>query len=134
MSSVSTNAGPPAALTAGADARAAGRVPYSLDPDRGGTASRTAIVLGLAVAAIASGAAIAVGEGLAAVLCMAVLAGVLIFMDYRVGVFLLILLMPIEPSTVFPHEMFGVIGFNPINILLGATVCSLAIRHSGRRM
>jgi O-antigen ligase len=134
MSSVSTNAGPPAALPAGADARAAAQVPFSLDPDRGGVASRASIVLALAVAAIASGVAIAVGEITAAVLCMAALAGVFIFMDYRVGVFLLILFMPVEPSTMFPHAMFGITGFNPINMLIGATVCSLMIQHSGRRM
>jgi O-antigen ligase len=55
-------------------------------------------------------------------------------MDYRVGVFLLIVLMPVEPSSLFPHEMYGVTGFNPINMLIVMTVGSLAIRHGGRRM
>jgi O-antigen ligase len=134
MSSVSTNAGPPAALSVPADARAAGPRSLSLDPDRGSRASTSSIVLALAVAAVASGAGIAVGDVTAAVLCVAVLAGVFVFMDYRVGVVLLILLMPVEPSLLFPHSMFGVTGFNPINMLIGTTVCSLAIRHSGQKI
>jgi O-antigen ligase len=129
----SANAGPPA-LSVPADARAPGARLLSPDPDRGSAASTSAIAIALAVAAVASGAAIAVGDVSAAVLCIAVLAGVFVLMDYRVGVFLMIVLMPVEPSTLFPHEMFGVTGFNPINMLIGATVGSLAIRHGGRRM
>jgi O-antigen ligase len=134
MSSVSTNAGPPAALPVPADARAAGRPFLSLDPDRGGRASTASIVLALAVAGVVSGAAVAVGDVTAAVLCVAALAAVFVLMDYRVGVFLLILFMPVAPSTIFPHEMFGVTGFNPLNLLIGATVCWLAVHHAGRRM
>jgi O-antigen ligase len=129
----SANAGPPA-LYAPADARDAGPRPLSPDPDRGSRASTSSIVLVLAVAAVASGAAIAVGDVAAAVLCIAALAGVFVFMDYRVGVTLLVLLMPVEPSILFPHSMFGITGFNPINMLLGATVCSLLIHHAGRKM
>src|SRR5437868_56560 len=105
MSSVSTNAGPPAALPVPADARAAGRPFLSLDPDRGGRASTASIVLALAVAGVVSGAAVAVGDVTAAVLCVAALGAVFVLMDYRVGAFLLILFMPVAPSTIFPHEM-----------------------------
>jgi len=96
------NAGPPA-LSVPADARAPGAGFLSLDPDRGSRASTSGIVIALAVAAVASGVGIAVGDVAAAVLCVAVLAGVFVVMDYRVGVFLLILLMPVEPSILFPH-------------------------------
>jgi O-antigen ligase len=134
MSSLSTNAGPPAALSGTPDAAAAGPRFLSSDPDRGSRASTASIVLALAVAAVASGAAIAVGDTSAAILCAGVLAAVFVVMDYRVGVVLLILIMPVEPSTLFPHEMFGIIGFNPINLLLGTTVCSLAVRHTWQKL
>jgi O-antigen ligase len=129
----SANAGPPA-LSVPAEPRAPGPRLLSLDPDRGSRASTASIALALAVAAVASGAAIAFGDVTAAVLCTAALAGVFVFMDYRVGVFLLILVMPIEPSILFPHAMFGLTGVNPLNFLIGATVFSLVIQHGGRKM
>src|SRR6266705_3276055 len=42
-------------------------------------------------------------------------------LDFRIGVVLLILLMPISSSRVFPHAMFGVTGLNPLNLLLVGT-------------
>jgi len=42
---------------------------------------------------------------------------------HRRGV--LILLMPMSgSSTLFPHEMFGVVGLNPLNLLLAGTLIS----------
>jgi len=128
----SANAGPPA-LSVPAEARAAGPRLLSLDPDRGNAASTSAIVAALALAGVASGVAMAVGDVTATVLCTAVLAVAFVLMDYRVGVVLLILLMPIEPSILFPHSMFGVTGVNPLNVLMLSTVCSLGIRHGGRK-
>lgn len=129
----SANAGPPA-LSVPAETRAPGPRLLSHDPDRGSRASMASIALALAVAAVASGAAIAFGDVTAAVMCAAALAMVFVFMDYRVGVFLLILLMPIEPSILFPHAMFGLTGVNPLNFLIGSTVFSLVIQHGGRKM
>jgi O-antigen ligase len=129
----SATSGPPA-LSIRAEARAPGPGFVSHDPDRGSRASTTSIAVALGVAAVASGAAIAFGDVTAAVMCAAALAVVFVFMDYRVGVFLLILLMPIEPSTLFPHAMFGLTGVNPLNFLIGSTVFSLAIQHGGRKM
>jgi O-antigen ligase len=133
MAWVSTNAGPPAALPPRADARSPGPRSLSLDPDRGGAASRAGIVLALAISAVVSGVAVAIGDVSAAVLCIAALATVFVLMDYRFGVFLLILFMPVAPSTIFPHAMFGVTGFNPLNLLMVATVGSLLVHHAGRR-
>jgi O-antigen ligase len=36
----------------------------------------------------------------------------------------LILLMPIAPSVIFPHAMFGITGLNPLNVLLVGTLVS----------
>jgi O-antigen ligase len=129
----SANAGPPA-LSVPPEARAPGPRLLSADPDRGSRASTASIALALAVAAVASGAAIAFGDVTAAVLCLSALAVAFVFMDYRVGVFLLILLMPVESSTLFPRAMFGITGVNPLNFLIGATVFSLVIQHGGRKM
>jgi hypothetical protein len=51
-----------------------------------------------------------------------------IVLDFRIGVVLLILLMPISASYLFPHEMFGVKGLNPLNLLLAATLGSYLLR------
>jgi len=48
-----------------------------------------------------------------------------VLIDFRVGVVALILLMPISgSSTLFPHEMLGVVGLNPLNLLLAGTLCA----------
>ena len=71
------------------------------------------------------GGAVAVGGLTAFYLCVSLLAGVFVLLDFRVGVVALILLMPLSgSSTLFPHEMFGITGLNPLNVLLGATLCS----------
>jgi O-antigen ligase len=78
-------------------------------------------LLAAAVLATVSGAAIAL-YGLAGLyMCLSILGGAVILYDFRAGVVLLILLMPISHTTVFPHEMFGITGLNPLNLLLAAT-------------
>ena len=52
-----------------------------------------------------------------------------ILLDYRVGVVVLILFMPISASILFPHELLGITGLNPINILLAATLASYLFRR-----
>ncbi len=47
-----------------------------------------------------------------------------VFRDFRIGVVLLILLMPISSTSVFPHAMLGVTGLNPANLLLIGTLGS----------
>src|SRR2546430_7115809 len=49
------------------------------------------------------------------------------------SVVLLILLMPISgSSTLFPHEMFGVVGLNPLNLLLVGTLFSCLLHAAAR--
>jgi len=47
-------------------------------------------------------------------LCVSLLGCVFILRDFRIGVILLILLLPISRSYVFPHEMIGIKGFIPL--------------------
>jgi O-antigen ligase len=84
-------------------------------------------LIGLAGAAL--GLAIAAG-GLMSFYVVITLVGCgFVLADFRIGVVLLILLMPISgSSTLFPHEMFGVVGLNPVNLLLVGTLLSCAFQ------
>lgn len=73
---------------------------------------------------IACGYAIAVLGLDALYLCASLLGCAAILFDFRVGVVLLILLMPLSGSHVFPHAMLGVTGLNPLNLLLIGTLGS----------
>ena len=79
---------------------------------------------GLALLGVFSGAAVAVAEMNALYLCISLIGCVFILLDFRIGVVLLILLMPISSSTVFPHAMLGITGLNPLNLLLVGTLGS----------
>ncbi len=57
-------------------------------------------------------------------LCVALIGCAFILLDFRLGVVLLILLMPISSSDVFPHAMLGITGLNPLNVLLAGTLGS----------
>src|SRR5713101_3289921 len=70
------------------------------------------------------GSAVAVADLNALFLCVSLLGCVFILRDFRIGVVLLIVLMPISSSTVFPHAMLGITGFNPLNLLLVGTLGS----------
>jgi O-antigen ligase len=67
---------------------------------------------------------VAIAELNALLLAAALFGCVFILRDFRVGVVLLILLLPISSSQVFPHAMFGTTGLNPANLLLVATLGS----------
>ena len=80
---------------------------------------------GIALLGALCGVAVAAGGVTAFYLCASILACATVLADFRVGVVALILLMPISgSSTVFPHEMFGIVGLNPLNLLLVGTCCS----------
>jgi len=61
-------------------------------------------------------------------LCVALIGCTFILRDFRIGVVLLILLMPISSSTLFPHELLGVNGLNPLNVLLVGTLGGYLLR------
>ena len=83
---------------------------------------------GIALIGALLGSAVAVAELNAVILGFALLACVFILIDFRVGVVLLIVLMPISASQVFPHAMFGITGLNPLNLLLLVTLGSYLLR------
>jgi O-antigen ligase len=78
------------------------------------------------------GAAVSLAGIPAAIMGVALIACLFCLRDFRAGVALLILIMPISQSQVFPREMFGITGLNPLNLLLVTTVLSLFMSTAGK--
>ncbi|MEO8166298.1 MAG: hypothetical protein ABI619_12970, partial [Betaproteobacteria bacterium] len=83
-----------------------------------------AVLTGIALLGIVWGALVAVAELNALYLAISLIGCAFIAVDFRIGVVMLIVLMPISASYFFPHEMLGVIGLNPLNLLLLGTLGS----------
>jgi hypothetical protein len=80
--------------------------------------------LALLAVAIMMGSLVVFAETQALVACISLLACIFVLMDFRFGVICLILLMPISPSNFFPHQMGGITGLNPMNLVLIGTLGS----------
>ena len=78
----------------------------------------------LLVGAVAGGYALATQEIQALYAGVAGAAAVAVLLDYRIGAILLVGLLPVSSTSLFPHAMMGVQGLNPINLLLVATLAS----------
>ena len=55
-----------------------------------------------------------------------------VLLDFRAGVGFAIVLMPLSALSFFPHEMLGVRGLNPLNLILFLTMLSYMV-HAGLR-
>jgi O-antigen ligase len=97
-----------------------------LPAERGPGIATAAIGLGLF--GIVCGIGIAVGELEALVAALSVLAAAATLVDYRIGAVLLVIMLPVESSYLFPHNVFGVIGLNPVNVVLAATLIAYLLR------
>jgi len=85
-------------------------------------------VVGLALFGIVCGVGIAVGELEALVAALSVIACFAVLADYRIGAVLLLVMLPVNGSNLFPHSVFGFTGLNPLNLVLAATLISYLIR------
>src|SRR3954469_10843888 len=85
-------------------------------------------IVGLVVFALLCGVGVAVGELQALIGAVTLVACVGVCIDFRLGAVLLMALLPIESSYVFPHSMFGFTGLNPLNVLLVTTLLSFMLR------
>jgi O-antigen ligase len=90
------------------------------------------VAVGLLALGAFWGAAVAVASLAAALICASLIACIFVVRDFRAGVVLLILIMPISSSYLFPHSMFGVSGLNPLNLLLAATLFSYVLNYAGK--
>jgi O-antigen ligase len=86
------------------------------------------VVVGLALFGIVCGIGIAVGELDALVAALSVIGCFAVLADYRIGAVLLLVMLPVNGSNLFPHSVFGFTGLNPLNLVLAATLISYLIR------
>lgn len=88
------------------------------------------VVLGFAAV---SGAAIGVLGGLAVAILSAILAAAaLTLVNYRVGLWFMIFLLPFSYMHLIPRNMFGIAGLNPLNVIIAGTIVSLMLAWSLR--
>lgn len=95
-----------------------------------GNARRFAATLALPVAAaLLLGGLVVVAEFTALLICVSLLACVFVLRDFRIGVVLMIVLMPISASSLVPHDIGGINGLNPQNLLVIITLVSYLLSH-----
>ncbi|MES2317531.1 MAG: hypothetical protein V4631_08545 [Pseudomonadota bacterium] len=99
---------------------------------RPGRAGLIAVVVALGLLAALFGAAVPI-LGLLVPLGVALAAFSLwVLIDFRAGVAFAVVLMPLSALSFFPHELLGVRGLNPLNLILFLTLVSYAV-HAGLR-
>jgi hypothetical protein len=93
-------------------------------------------MLGLVAVGAGCGVMLAMGEIQALYVCLSIVATIAILFDFRVGAVILIMLLPVSASNIFPHELMGLKGLNPVNLLILATLGSYALHgrlgHQGK--
>lgn len=94
------------------------------------------VAAGLLAFAVACGISLALGEIEALYLTTALVLCIAVLFDFRIGVVTLVMLLPLQASTFFPHALLGITGLNPQNLLLAGTLASYVLhgrlRHPGR--
>ena len=93
-------------------------------PDTASPRFRYLALAGMVLLGLAWGAFVAISGLSAALICLAAVVCIFTVRDFRVGVLVMILIMPISASYIFPRAMFGVTGLNPLNVLLVGTFIS----------
>src|SRR6266404_5580924 len=79
---------------------------------------KLSLLAGIALLGVFWGSVVAVAGLNALYLCVSLIGCAFILLDFRIGVVLLIMLMPISSSYLFPRAMLGILGLNPVNLLL----------------
>ena len=85
--------------------------------------------VGLAAFGVVCGIALALGEMAAFYVTVSLITAMAVLFDFRIGAVLLILALPFGNTQYFPHNLFGLSGLNPINLLFAATLVSYGLRH-----
>jgi O-antigen ligase len=100
---------------------------YSSKPTRmRGHGRETAIIVG--IIAVLVGALVAIiGGPIPFLFYFTSVVAPIIFVNYRVGVWLLVFLLPFDQTQLIPHDVLGITGFNPVNSLLMFTLLSLLV-------
>jgi hypothetical protein len=88
------------------------------------------VVLGFAAVC---GAAIGVLGGLVVAILSAILAAAVVtLVNYRVGLWFMIILLPFASTHLIPRKMLGVTGLNPLNVIIAGTIVSLVLAWMSR--
>jgi len=97
-----------------------------------GVGAHSWIVMAMAIVALALGCGytLAMGELVGLYVALSLICGAAVLFDFRTGAVLLLVMLPISASNLFPHGMLGITGLNPLNLLLLATMGSYVI-HGG---
>lgn len=93
----------------------------------------TAGLAGLVALGAAMGFALVFGELEALWVSLSVIAAIAILYDFRAGAVLLILLLPLSETTLFPHSLFGVIGLNPLNLGIAVAFGSFILHGRAKK-
>ena len=102
-------------------------LPHSGDAP-GGRYAWLMVAIVLVMGAAGAGYGLAVGELQALWVALAVAACVAILIDYRLGTLLLIVLLPLSATSLFPHSLMKITGLNPLNLLLSGTLAAYLLR------
>ncbi|MBV9111227.1 MAG: O-antigen ligase family protein [Hyphomicrobiales bacterium] len=92
----------------------------------------TLVFVGISAAMI-GGTIAFLGDVAYALLYCSFVFALIIFANYRNGIWLLALLLPFASTQLVPRQLFGVIGLNPFNILFVLTLLSLFAASAFRR-
>ena len=104
--------------------------PYLRPQFRESTGSNLWVLVAFALVAFAGGLgyALAYGEMQAFFVAASLVAALAVLFDFRIGVVLLVLIMPIGATQLFPYGLMGVPGLNPTNLLIVATTLAFLMR------
>lgn len=87
------------------------------------------IILPAAFIAVLLGAAVALIGGIVPLAFVVVVAAVgLVLANYRLGIWLLVFLLPFAATYLMPRQAFGVTGLNPVNVILALTLIAIVVR------
>jgi O-antigen ligase len=89
---------------------------------------------GLALLGAALGVSLVFGELDAFWIALSAIACVGVLYDFRAGAVLLILMLPIAESNIFPRAIGGITGMNPLNLIVAATLVSFALHGRARKV
>jgi len=106
--------------------------PQPLTPP-GESALPVPVLIGIGLLCALGGVSVAVAGLNALFLSVGVIGCLLVLYDFRIGVVALVVLMPISASQLFPHEILGIKGLNPLNVLLLGTLVSCVFHMSADR-
>jgi O-antigen ligase len=101
-----------------------------LRPDAAPAHSWLVVGLPMIALAVGCGYTIALGELVGLYVALSLVLAVGVLFDFRMGAVLLLLMLPMSPSELFPRTMMQIPGLSPLNLLVAATVASYLI--SGR--